>query len=121
MLVRLVDNCIINEEPLFWHDAQGFIEQTCESEVPIRMIETIISKAYLTFTAQPERDFIINLCITGEGFRVIVIDHAGSVETSPMSFADYFGTVSFLRLVMGLAFLPDICLGVDATLDPALA
>jgi len=111
MLVRLVDNCIINEEPLFWHDAQGFIEQTCESEVPIRMIETIISKAYLTFTAQPERDFIINLCITGEGFRVIVIDHAGSVETSPMSFADYFGTVPLLRLVMGLAFLPDMSWG----------
>jgi hypothetical protein len=80
------------------------------------MIETIISKTYSTFCAQPERDFIINLCITGDGFRVIVTDHAGSVETESISFADNHSILSFFRVVMGLAFLPDKNLGVDMTI-----
>ena len=115
-LLRLVDDCIIEKGPLLWHDAQGFVEQTRESKVPIRMTETITSKAYLTFCSQPERDFIINLYITPEDFRVILMDHAGSVETNPISFTKGFGTIYFLRTVMGLAFLPDKCLGVDTTI-----
>ena len=114
MLIRLVDDCIIKEDGIFWHDAQGFIEQTREIEPPIQMTEKLISKTYLTFSAQPERDFIINLCITGEGFSVFVMDHAGSVETGTIPFAE--DSMSFLRLLMGLAFLPDKCLGVDPTI-----
>lgn len=116
MLVRLLDGCIVDDAPLFWHHAQGFIEQTREKKVPIRMTETIVSKSYLAFCAQPERDFIINLCISGEGFRVVVMDHTGSVETTPISFDTPYGTYYFLRTVIGLAFFPDRLLGVDATM-----
>ncbi|KAF8336054.1 hypothetical protein F5887DRAFT_1078905 [Amanita rubescens] len=116
MLIRLAGDGIISNKSLYWHDAQGLVEQTLESRVPIRMTESIISKAYLTFCAQPERDFVTTLCITREGFRVIVVDHTGSVETELISFADRSSTIPFIRVVMGLAFLPDKYIGIDTTI-----
>lgn len=116
MLIRLAGDGIISNGSLYWHDAQGLVEQTRESKVPIRMTESIISKAYLTFRAQPERDFVITLCITKEDFRVIVVDRTGSVETELISFANPSSTIHFLRVVMGLAFLPDKYIGVDPTI-----
>ena len=116
MLVRLAGDGTISNEALHWDDAQGLVEQTCENKVPIRMTESIISKAYLTFCAQPERDFVITLCIIKNGFRVIVTDRTGSVETKLINFADSSSTIHFLRVVMGLAFLPDKYIGVDPTI-----
>jgi Fungal protein kinase len=68
------------------------------------------------FCAQPERNFIINLCITGTGFSVIVSDHVGLIETNVISFDRSTNVVLFLRMVMGFAFLPDKWLGIDDTI-----
>lgn len=80
------------------------------------MPATIVSKNYLTFCAQSERDFLINICITGEGFHIVVTDHTGLIETDVLRFDRTVNASIFLRMVMGLTFLPDDFLGVDTTI-----
>ena len=72
-------------------------------------------KSYQTFLAQPERDFVISLAITGEGFHVVVTDHVGQIETDLIRL-DTSGSPLFIRVIMGMAFLPDNLLGVDTTI-----
>jgi Fungal protein kinase len=81
----------------------------------MQMPETVLSKSYQIFCSQPERDFIITLCITGEGFHIVVADHSGVVETDVIKITQYTSSV-LVRMVMGLAFLPDSFLGVDTTI-----
>jgi Fungal protein kinase len=111
VLVRLIDGCI-RQGTLHWHDIQTLVEHTREVKPPMRMPETVLSKSYQIFCSQPERDFIITLCITGEGFHIVVADHSGVVETDVIKITQYTSSV-LVRMVMGLAFLPDSFLGVD--------
>jgi Fungal protein kinase len=115
MLVRLI-NGYLRETPLRWCDSQALIEHTREKKPPIRLPETINIKSYLTFCSQPERDYVVSLCITGQGFHIVVTDHVGQIETDIIPFKHNVSTMIFVRMVMGLAFLPDIHLGVDTTI-----
>ena len=63
MLTRLIDGCT-RDGRLWWEDLQSLVEHTTESVPPIRMVETIIAKDYLTFCAQPDWDFLVSICIT---------------------------------------------------------
>jgi Fungal protein kinase len=114
ILVRLIDGRL-REGTMQWHDIQALVEQTRETKPPMRMKETVSSKSYQLFCSQPERDFVINLCITGEGFHIVVADHSGMVETDVIKITQYTSPV-FVRMVMGLAFLPDEFIGVDKTI-----
>jgi Fungal protein kinase len=100
---------------LHWSDVQALIEHTRENKPPMRMPATVVSKNYQVFCSQPERDFIINLCITGEGFHIVVADHSGVVETDVIKIT-HSTTLLFIRMIMGLTFLPDNYLGVDTTI-----
>lgn len=114
ILVRLINGCL-RQGTLHWHDIQTLVEHTREFKPPMRMMETVTSKTYQIFCSQPERDFIISLCITGEGFHIVVADHSGIVETDVIKITQ--NNISVLvRMVMGLAFLPDSFLGVDASI-----
>jgi len=113
ILVRLIDGQLrdgIQEE---WHNVQALIEHTREKQPPQRMADTVSVKTYLTFCSQPERDFLVCLCITGKGFHIVLTDHAGQLETDLISFNRRF---AFLRMLMGLAFLPDSFIGIDMTI-----
>jgi hypothetical protein len=114
ILVRLIDGQL-REGALQWHDIQALVEQTREAKPPMRMTETVLSKSYHTLCSQPERDFIINICITGEGFHIVVADRSGMVETDVIKITQYTSPV-LVRMVMGLAFLPDHFIGVDMTI-----
>jgi hypothetical protein len=119
VLVRLIhesDSSYTREGRLEWKDIQALVEHTISKEVPKRMPKTITDKNYLMFCDQPERNFIINLCITGSGCHVVVSDHAGQIDTDLISFSQPSTTLLFLRMVMGLAFLPDKWLGIDDTI-----
>ena len=116
VLLRLVDHLYARTGKLEWKDVQALVEHTDSAEVPARMARTITDKNYLMFCAQPEKNFIINLCITGLGTYVAVSDHAGQVDTDLMSFDRPSSVLLFLRMVMGFAFLPDKWLGVDDTI-----
>jgi len=116
MLVRLVDGCT-RSKSMSWIDVQSLAETTRENLPPMRMKETMFAKNYLTFCSQPERDFLTNLSFTGSGFFISVIDHSGTMETNPISFQQQPNTLVFLRMVLGLAFLPDEYLGVDTTIS----
>ena len=70
-------------------------------------------KSYLAFCSQPERDFLVCICITGQGFHIVLTDHVGQVKTDLIPFTC---TLVFLRMVMGLAFLPDSMIGIDTTI-----
>ena len=111
VLVRLIDGNL-REGTMQWHDIQALTEHTRQLKPAMRMKETIISKTFQMFCAQPERDFIITLCITGEGFHIVVADHSGIMETDVINFTSSV----FVRMVMGLVFLPDNFLGVDMTI-----
>jgi hypothetical protein len=115
MLVRLLDGCT-QARPFYWRDVQALIEHTREKKPPERMAETVTVKSYLTFCAQPERDFVISLCITSKGFHIIVTDHVGQIEADIIPFDHSFSTQVFFRMIMGLAFLPDGKIGVDTTM-----
>lgn len=82
------------------------------------MGDTIIDKNYLMFCAQPERDFIINLCFVKKGFFVIVSDHVGQIESDHLAFDRPSDVLILLRMVMGIAFLLDKWLGIDDTVIP---
>jgi Fungal protein kinase len=114
MLVRLIDGRV-REGALAWHDLQALIEHTKESKAPTRMRDTVITKTYLTFCFQPERDFLISLSILRESFIIVVMDHSGAVETGVLPF-NYPNTMVFIRVVMGMAFLPDSYIGVDMSI-----
>ena len=115
MLARLIDGCT-RDKSMTWNDVQGLAKTTREEMPPMRMKETLLTKNYLTFCSQSERDFLINLCFTGSGFFISVMDHAGIMETNPISFQLQPNTLIFLRMVLGLAFLPDRYLGIDTTM-----
>jgi Fungal protein kinase len=116
VLVRLVDDVYARTGKLEWKDVQALVEHTTSPEVPARMAGTVTDKNYLMFCAQPEKDFILNLCITGLGIYVAVSDHAGQVDTDLMPFDRASSVLLFLRMVAGFAFLPDKWLGVDDTI-----
>ena len=115
MLVRLVDGCI-RDGMLWWEDLQALVEHTIEAKPPIRMVESTIAKDYLTFCAQSERDWIINLLLTGEGFHIVIADRTGLLETDVIPFDRATSVLILVRMVMGLAFLPDDFLGIDITI-----
>jgi Fungal protein kinase len=114
VLVHLIDGCI-RQGTLHWHDIQTLVEHTHEVKPPMQMLETVLSKSYQIFCSQPKRDFIITLCITGEGFHIVVADHSGVVETDVIKITQYISSV-LIRMVMGLTFFPDSFLGVDTTI-----
>ena len=60
-------------------------------------------KSFLTFCTQPDRDFVPFLCITGQGFHIVLSDHVGHIETNVIPFSHRTGTLIFLQMVMGLA------------------
>jgi hypothetical protein len=116
MLVRLVDGSYTRKGRLEWKDIQALVEHTISKDPPRRMAETVTEKNYLMFCAQPEKDFIISLCITRSGSHVVVSDHTGQIDTDAISFNQPSNVVIFLRMVMGFAFLPDKWLGIDTTI-----
>jgi hypothetical protein len=83
---------------------------------PPHMAKTVTDKNYLMFCDQPEKNFIINLCITGSGIYVVVSDHTGQIDTDLISFDKPSSALLFLRVVIGFAFLPDKWLGIDDTI-----
>jgi hypothetical protein len=115
-VVRLVNGNYPQKEKLQWNDVQALAEQTISEDPPARMADTIIDKNYLMFCAQPERNYIINLCIVKKGFFLIVSDHVGQIETDRLAFDQPSDVISLLRVVMGIAFLPDKWLGIDDTI-----
>lgn len=119
-LFRLINGCTRMEtDGMRWEDVQGMIEHTREKKTPKRMVETVAVKSYMTFCMQLERDFIPFVCIIGEGFQVILVDHEGHIETDVFSFSRTTSTQSaliFFRMVMGLAFLPDALIGLDSSI-----
>lgn len=116
VLIRLIDGCIQKETTkLAWVDIQAFIEHTREKKPPMRMPETVTLKSYQMFCTQPERDFVISLCITGEGFHIVVTTRSGQLETDVIEFGPN-ASISFVRMVMGFAFLSDDMIGVDASI-----
>ena len=116
VLLRLVDGSYTRDGRLDWKDVQALIEHTFSKDPPIRMARTVTDKNYLMFCAQPERNFIISLCITKSGVSVVVSDHVGQISTDTIHFDRPSSVLVFLRLVMGFAFLPDKCLGIDDTM-----
>jgi protein kinase-like protein len=115
MLLRLV-NGYLPCGPFDWSDLQGLVEHTREKKPPMRLPETVTVKSYLTFCSQPERDYVVSLCIIGDGFHIVMTDHVGQVETDVIAFNSNVGATIFIRMLMGLAFLPDNLLGVDTTM-----
>jgi hypothetical protein len=115
MLVRLINGCT-RDGPMTWIDPQALAEHTTEQKPPIRMVESTIAKDYLSFCAQSERDFMINLLITGEGFHIVIADRTGLLETDVIPFDRATSVSILIRMVMGLAFLPDQFLGIDTTI-----
>ena len=116
VLVRLVDEVYIRKDRLEWKDVQALVEHTFSKDPPPRMAKTVTDKNYLMFCAQPEKDFIISLCITRSGSHIVVSDHAGQVDTDLIPFDKPSSVLIFLRTVIGFAFLPDKWLGIDTTI-----
>src|SRR5271156_1660444 len=95
------------------------MEHTREKKMPKRMVEMVAVKSYMTFCMQPERDFIPFICIVGEGFQVILVNHKGHIETDVFPFSHMTSTQSsliFFRMIMRLAFLPDALIGLDPSI-----
>ena len=85
VVVPLADGCI-RKEGLSWKDVHALVEHTQEKRPPDRMSKTVRCKTYITFCHQPERDFIPFVCITKDGFHIIVTDHTGQIETDVIPF-----------------------------------
>ena len=115
MLVSLVDGCTQNRQ-MTWVDVEGLAETTRKKLPSMHMKEAILTRSYLTFCSQPDRDFLITLCFLGSGFYISVTDHSGVIETNLILFQLQSNTLIFLRMVLGLAFLSDEYLGVDTTI-----
>lgn len=113
--LRLIDG-YIREGSVQWKDVKSIIELTQEKTPPTRMAKTVSAKSYMTFCNQPDRDFVPFFCITGKGVHIVVTDHVGQIETDVIPFDRTATTLIFFRMVMGLAFLPDYYLGLDATI-----
>jgi len=112
MLLRLIDECT-RSGPMSWDKLQALVEHTTSPKPTIRTVESTIAKDYLSLCAQPERDFLINLLFTGEGFHVVIADCSSLLETDVTPFDQISSIVSLVRMVMGLTFLPDSFLGID--------
>jgi hypothetical protein len=115
LIVPLIDGHL-QQESLTWKHVYAIIEHTQEATFPVRMARTTRVKSFTAFCHQPERDFLPLICITKNHFHVIVTDHTGQIETDPIPFNRTSSTLIFIRLVMGLAFLPISRLGMDSTM-----
>ena len=82
--------------PFQWKDVQALVEHMTSKKPPSHMVNTVTDKNYLMFCAQPEKDFIISLCITGTGSHIVISDHAGQVETDVIPFDQTSATIIFL-------------------------
>ena len=116
VLLRLVDGNYTRADHINWKDVQALIEHTTSKKLPKCMVLTITDKNYLMFCAQPERNFILNLCITCLGIYVAISDHASQIDTDLVSFDQPSTVLLFLQMVMGFTFLPDKWLGLDHTI-----
>ena len=116
VLLRLVDGNYTRADHINWKDVQALIEHTTSKELPKLMALSITNKNYLMFCAQPERNFILNLCITHLSIYVAISDHAGQIDTDLVSFDQPSIVLLFLQMVMGFTFLPDKWLGLDHTI-----
>ena len=96
-----------------WSEVQALVEQTREKSPPQRLPDTVSVKSYMAFSTQADRDFFITLCITGAGFYIVISDHVGQIETDLLPFSE---SLVFIRMVLGLAFLPDSFVGIDSTI-----
>ena len=115
LIAPLLDGCI-REGPIDWKDVKSIIELTREKKPPTRMAKTVSVKGYLTFCHQPDRDFIPFLCITRTGIHIVVTDHVGHIETDAIPFTHTATTLVIFRMIMGMIFLPNSHLGMDATM-----
>jgi hypothetical protein len=113
ILLPLINGYLRDISNTFWHDVQAMIEQTREKGPPQRLPDTVSTKSWMVFCSQTDRDFFICLCITGKGFYIVLTDHVGQIETDRIPFSN---SLIFVRMVMGLAFLPDSFIGKDATI-----
>jgi hypothetical protein len=114
MLIHLVNGCS-QDKTVHWVDAQALAETTFKTGPPMCMKETMVTKNYLIFCSQAERDFLITLCFTSSSFFISLMDHSGIIEMSLIDFSHQTNTIIFLPIIIGLAFLPDQFLGVDTT------
>jgi hypothetical protein len=115
ILVRLIDGCLRKGE-LWWREVQGLIETTRSKSPRMEMKDTIVAKSYLTFCSQAERDSLITLSVTGNGFHIVVADHAGMIDTDVLPFNRPTNSLIFLRMIMGMVLLPDSYLGIDSSI-----
>jgi Fungal protein kinase len=114
LIVPLINDCI--RKSLSWTDIHALFEHTQEKKPPLWMSETVWVKTYMTFCNQPERDFILFVCITKNAFHIVVSDHSGQIATDMIPFDHTASTLTFFRLVMGLAFFPGSNLELDSTI-----
>lgn len=115
VVTRLINGCT-RKGRLKWTDIQALIEHTREKKPPMRMPVTVNAKTFLMFCNQPERDYVVCICISGEGFHIVMTDHVGQVDTDVIPFSRASSVAVFFRVLMGLTFLPDEWLGVDPTI-----
>ena len=113
-LLCLIDGCT-QDGHIKWHDIHAMIEHTWEKKPPKQISDMVSVKSFLTFCTQPNRDFIPFLCTTGQGFHIVLSDHVGHIKTNVIPFSHSTGTLIFLQMVMGLAFLSDNLIGLDGT------
>ena len=112
ILIPLINDCL-RTSTVGWSDVQALVEHTRELSPPQRLPDTVSVKSYMAFCTQPERDFFITLCITGAGFHIVISDHVGQIETDVLPFSE---SLVFIRMILGLAFLPDSFVGIDTTI-----
>jgi Fungal protein kinase len=116
IVTPLIDG-YVQKGSIDWKDVKSIIELTQEKRPPTRMARMVSLKSYMTFCYQPNRDFIPFFCITHKAIHIVVTDHVSHIETNVIPFDCTATTlIFFLRMVMGLAFLPDSYLGLNTTI-----
>ncbi|KAJ6481743.1 hypothetical protein C8R45DRAFT_831406 [Mycena sanguinolenta] len=108
----------LGDDPEYrWDNVRGHgeLKSGDSSELRKDVLNQLLNGAYLIFSAQDNRRFVVSIAFMAENIRVFIFDRAGLVTTAP--FHLHKDPEAFIRVMTALMFTTDLALlGYDTSI-----
>ena len=118
--IVLIDGDVDDEPIVTWRTVRAIAEITSQCYEVGKLVGTVVDKSYIMLTTQFDRVFVPILSVWGRHrFRLTVTDREGQLRSMVYELSGVRPasvSLAFLRLVVGLCFTDNQCVGYDPTM-----